>query len=96
MQLEQIIKRPLILTEKGTNLRDNENQYLFEVDLRANKIEIRQAVETLFEVSVTDVNTLIMRGKMKRMGRTRAKTRNWKKAIVTLADDDSIDFFEGA
>ncbi|MFK7998390.1 MAG: 50S ribosomal protein L23 [Polyangiales bacterium] len=96
MQLEQIIKRPLILTEKGTNLRDNENQYLFEVDLRANKIEIRKAVEALFEVSVTDVNTLIMRGKMKRMGRTRAKTRNWKKAIVTLADDDSIDFFEGA
>lgn len=96
MQLEQIIKRPLILTEKGTNLRDTENQYLFEVDLRANKIEIRQAVEALFEVSVTDVNTLIMRGKMKRMGRTRAKTRNWKKAIVTLADDDSIDFFEGA
>lgn len=96
MQLEQIIKRPLILTEKGTNLRDTENQYLFEVDIRANKIEIRKAVETLFEVSVTDVNTLIMRGKMKRMGRTTAKTRNWKKAIVTLAADDSIDFFEGA
>ena len=96
MQLEEIIKRPLILTEKGTNLRDTENQYLFEVDLRANKIEIRKAVETLFDVSVLDVNTLIMRGKMKRMGRTRAKTRNWKKAIVTLAADDSIDFFEGS
>ncbi|MFT5356423.1 MAG: large subunit ribosomal protein L23 [Polyangiales bacterium] len=96
MEIEQIIKRPLILTEKGTILRDTENQYLFEVDMRANKIEIRKAVEVLFEVSVTDVNTLIMRGKMKRMGRTRAKTQNWKKAIVTLADDDSIDFFEGA
>ena len=96
MQLEQIIKRPLILTEKGSNLRDEQNQYLFEVDLRANKIEIRKAVETLFDVSVQDVNTLIVRGKMKRMGRTRAKTRNWKKAIVTLAADDSIDFFEGA
>lgn len=96
MEIEQIIKRPLILTEKGTTLRDTENQYLFEVDLRANKIEIRKAVETLFDVSVVDVNTLIMRGKMKRMGRTRAKTRNWKKAIVTLADDDSIDFFEGS
>jgi large subunit ribosomal protein L23 len=96
MQIEQIIKRPLILTEKGTILRDTENQYLFEVDMRANKIEIRKAVEVLFDVSVTDVNTLIMRGKMKRMGRTRAKTQNWKKAIVTLADDDSIDFFEGA
>lgn len=96
MQLEQIIKRPLILTEKGSNLRDAHNQYLFEVDLRANKIEIREAVETLFDVTVTEVNTLIVRGRMKRMGRGTAKTRNWKKAIVTLSSDDSIDFFEGA
>ncbi len=96
MQLEQIIKRPLILTEKGSNLRDAHNQYLFEVDLRANKIEIRDAVETLFDVTVTEVNTLIVRGRMKRMGRGTAKTRNWKKAIVTLSSDDSIDFFEGA
>jgi large subunit ribosomal protein L23 len=96
MQLEQIIKRPLILTEKGSIMRDDHNKYLFEVDLQANKVEIRQAVEELFDVSVVDVNTLIVRGKPKRMGRMMNKTRNWKKAIVTLGPDDSIDFFEGA
>ena len=96
MKLEDIIKRPLILTEKGSTLREEQNKYLFEVDPRANKIQIKAAVETLFDVDVVDVNTLIMRGKMKRMGRGYAKTRNWKKAIVTLSEDDSIDFFEGA
>ncbi len=96
MQIEDVIKRPLILTEKGTNLRDTENKYLFEVDLGANKVDIRRAVEKLFKVSVVDVNTLIVRGKPKRIGRKRLKTRNWKKAIVTLGADDSIDFFEGA
>ncbi|HJK90656.1 MAG TPA: 50S ribosomal protein L23 [Polyangiaceae bacterium LLY-WYZ-15_(1-7)] len=96
MQIEDVIKRPLILTEKGSILRDDENKYLFEVDLRANKIEIKKAVEELFKVNVLDVNTLIVRGKPKRMGRRRLKTRNWKKAIVTLGPDDSIDFYEGA
>jgi len=96
MQIEDVIKRPLILTEKGTNLRDAENKYLFEVDLAATKVDIRRAVEKLFKVSVVDVNTLIVRGKPKRIGRKRLKTRNWKKAIVTLGADDSIDFFEGA
>ena len=96
MQIEDVIKRPLILTEKGSILRDDENKYLFEVDLRANKIEIKKAVEELFKVNVLDVNTLMVRGKPKRMGRRRLKTRNWKKAIVTLGPDDSIDFYEGA
>ncbi len=96
MQIEDVIKRPLILTEKGSNLRDAHNQYLFEVDLRANKVDVRRAVEELFKVTVLDVNTLIVRGKPKRIGRRRLKTRNWKKAIVTLGPDDSIDFFEGA
>jgi len=96
MQLEDIIKRPLILTEKGSMLREQGNQYLFEVDPRANKVQIKEAVETLFSVSVTDVNTLIVRGKVKRMGRGYAKRRNWKKAIVTLSDGDEIDFFGGA
>ncbi|NCQ61051.1 MAG: 50S ribosomal protein L23 [Myxococcales bacterium] len=96
MQLEQIIKRPLILTEKGSLLREEENQYLFEVDRGANKIQIRDAVERLFNVKVKSVNTLLMRGKMRRMGRGLAKTRNWKKAFVTLVEGDNIDFFEGA
>ena len=94
MTPEQIIKRPLILTEKGQQLREAENKYLFEVDRRANKQQIRDAVETLFEVSVTEVNTMIVRGRIRRMGRGYAKTKNWKKAIVQVADGESIDFFE--
>ena len=96
MQPEQVIKRPLILTEKGSLLREEQNKYLFEVHLAANKVDIKNAVETLFNVAVTDVNTLINRGRMRRMGKTRAKTRNWKKAVVTLKDGETIDFFEGA
>ena len=96
MKAENVIKRPLILTEKGSVLREEENKYLFEVHPDSNKIEIKTAVETLFKVNVEDVNTLIVRGRMRRMGRGRAKTKNWKKAIVTLADGESIDFFEGA
>lgn len=96
MRLEDIIKRPLILTEKGSNLRETTNKYMFEVDRNANKIEIRKAVETLFSVSVVDVNTLIIRGHMKRMGRGYSKTKNWKKAIVTLKQGDSIEAFGGA
>ncbi len=96
MTPEQIIKRPLILTEKGQQAREAENKYLFEVDRRANKQQIREAVETLFEVSVTEVNTMIVRGRIRRMGRGYAKTKNWKKAIVRVADGESIDFFEEA
>ena len=93
---EHVIKRPLILTEKGSLLREEANKYLFEVDRRANKIQIKNAVETLFKVSVIDVNTMVVRGKMRRMGRGKSKTQNWKKAVVTLKDGESIEFFEGA
>ena len=95
MTPEDIIKRPLVLTEKGNLLREEENQYLFEVDRRANKAQIRNAVESLFNVNVQKVRTLIVRGRMRRMGRGWAKTRNWKKAMVSLSDGESIDFFEG-
>jgi large subunit ribosomal protein L23 len=96
MTPEQVIRRPLILTEKGNRLRAEDNQYLFEVHPRANKIEIKAAVESLFKVDVTKVHTLVVRGRMRRMGRGREKTRNWKKAIVTLREGESIEFFEGA
>jgi large subunit ribosomal protein L23 len=96
MTPEQVIKRPIILTEKSRVLQEGGNQVVFEVDRRANKIEIRNAVQSLFKVTVTDVNTLVIRGKMRRMGRGVAKTQNWKKAIVTLKAGDSIKFFEGA
>jgi large subunit ribosomal protein L23 len=96
MTPEQVIKRPIILTEKSRLLQEGGNQVVFEVDRRANKIEIRNAVQSLFKVTVTDINTLVVRGKMRRMGRGVAKTQNWKKAIVTLKAGDSIKFFEGA
>jgi len=95
MTPEQVIKRPIILTEKSRVLQEGGNQVVFEVDRRANKIEIRNAVQSLFKVTVTDVNTLVIRGKMRRMGRGVAKTQNWKKAIVTLKSGDSIKFFQG-
>lgn len=93
---EHVIKRPLILTEKGNNLREQENKYLFEVARGANKIEIKNAVETLFNVAVVDVKTMVVRGRMRRMGRGHAKTQNWKKAIVQVREGESIDLGEGS
>ena len=92
MDPEHVLKRPIILTEKSSQLREK-NQVIFEVDCGANKIQIRDAVQKLFKVTVRDVNTLVMRGKDRRMGRTYAKLQNWKKAIVTLKQGDQIDFF---
>ena len=90
-----VLKRPL-LTEKGQELREREEQYLFEVAPEANKVEIKKAVEKLFGVHVQTVNTQWVRGKMKRVGRHVGKRANWKKAIVTLREGDAIDLFEGA
>ncbi len=95
MAPEEIIKRPLVLTEKGNLLRENHNQYLFEVDKRANRAQIRNAIETLFGVGVVKVHTINVRGRLRRMGRGYAKTNNWKKAIVSLREGDTINFFEG-
>ena len=94
MQREHVLKRPILLTEKATRLREDENKVVFEVDKNANKIEIKDAVEKLFGVEVTNVNTSITRGHMKRMGRGYAQLRNKKKAIVTLKEGHSIQFFE--
>ena len=68
---------------------------MFEVARAANKVQIRSAVESLFNVKVDDVNTSIVRGRLRRMGRGHAKTQNWKKAVVTLKQGDKIEFFEG-
>ena len=90
-----IIKYPLI-TEKSTILREEMSKYTFRVDKRANKIEIKEAIETIFpDVEVVAVNTLNVRGKPKRF-RFRKKGRNpdWKKAIVTLSAGDTIDIYE--
>ena len=93
MSPEQVIRRPIILTEKANLLRTT-NQVVFEVARGANKVQIRDAVQKLFNVKVESVNTLVMRGKDRRMGRGVAKMQNWKKAIVTLKEGDSIDFFD--
>jgi large subunit ribosomal protein L23 len=93
MNPEQVIRRPIVLTEKSNQLRE-QNKVVFEVARTANKIQIREAVQKLFNVKVVEVNTLVMRGKDRRMGRGYAKMQNWKKAMVTLKEGDSIDFFE--
>ena len=92
MELHKIIRRPLV-TEKTTLLREG-NQYLFEVDPRANKIEIEKAVEKLFKVKVLDVRTLNVLGKKKRVGRLQGKKSHWKKAIVTVAPGSKIEIFD--
>jgi large subunit ribosomal protein L23 len=92
MSPEQVIRRPIVLTEKSNRLRD-QSQVVFEVARDANKVQIRAAVEKLFNVKVDSVNTLVMRGKDRRMGRGYAKMQNWKKAMVTLKEGHSIDFF---
>lgn len=94
MQPEHIIRRPIILTEKSSRLREQGNKVIFEVHRDANKIEIKNAIQTLFKVGVIDVNTCNMRGKEKRMGRGYARLRNWKKAVVTLKPGDEIQFFD--
>jgi large subunit ribosomal protein L23 len=91
MTPESIIRRPIVLTEKSNELREK-NVVVFEVLRTANKVQIREAVQKLFNVKVTQVNTLVMRGKDRRMGRGYAKMQNWKKAMVTLKEGDSIDF----
>ena len=90
-----IIERPLI-TEKNQLLQDKANKYVFEVARYANKLEIKQAIEDIFDVRVESVRTMRMQGKIKRMGRFEGRRPNWKKAIVKLTDGDVIDLFTGA
>ena len=89
----QIVKRALI-TEKGSVLRTLANQVTFEVHPDANKIEIKRAVESIFKVKVLDVRTMNMHGKVKRLGRSAGRRPDWKKAVVTLAKDQTIELFD--
>jgi len=86
-----IVGYPLV-TEKGTSLKDRNRQYLFMVAKESNKIEIKRAVEKIYSVKVAKVNTLVVSGKMKRWRMTYGKTPDWKKAIVTLKEGESIEF----
>jgi large subunit ribosomal protein L23 len=95
MNANQIIRRPLV-TEKSTIIREEENVLSFEVDTRANKIQVKNAVEELFKVKVEDVRLFNVRGKMKRMGRNVGKRRDWRKAYVRLkAGEKAPEFVEG-
>ena len=94
MDVYKVIKKPHI-TEKASLRKELSNQVTFEVHKKANKIEIRQAVEKLFKTKVVDVQTMNMAGKKRRMGKSMGKRPDWKKAIVTLAPGENIEFFEG-
>ena len=97
MNANQIIRRPLV-TEKSTILRDlGQNVIAFEVDPDANKIEVKNAVEQLFKVKVEEVRLFNVRGKVKRMGRSAGKRRDWRKAYVRLKEGEKApDFIEGS
>jgi large subunit ribosomal protein L23 len=90
----QVIKGPVI-TEKSHLQKAESNKVTFQVDVKANKIEIRKAIEELFKVKVLAVNTINMRGKKKRLGRTEGARAAWKKAVVTLAPGEKIPGLEG-
>jgi len=94
MDPHQVIIRPVI-SEKSYNLIETEGQYTFQVDRRANKNQIKNAIESAFEVTVDKVNTVNVKSKPKRQGLTRGRTATWKKAVVKLAEGDRIELFEG-
>ena len=93
MHLYEVLRRPLI-TEKNTKLQA-EGKYFFEVAREANKQQVKRAVEKAFDVAVLSVNTVMVRGKMRRMGRNMTLEPSWKKAVVTLKEGDKIELFEG-
>jgi large subunit ribosomal protein L23 len=95
MHTFEVLRRPLI-TEKSTILQDAQNKYAFEVDTRANKVQVKSAVEQAFNVKVTDVNIATIKGKRKRFGPKLVKRPSWKKAVVSLRPGDRIQIFEGA
>lgn len=94
MDVYQIIKRPLV-TEKGTKQKEQANQLAFEVDRRANKILVRNAIESIFKVKVLSVRVMNVKGKERRVGRNVGRKADWKKAIVRLAPGENIEFLEG-
>jgi large subunit ribosomal protein L23 len=93
MQLFEVIRRPLV-TEKNTMLQ-SQNKYAFEVDKASNKIQVKEAVEKAFKVTVIAVNMISVRGREKRVGRRIVASSPWKKAVVTLKTGDKIQIFEG-
>ena len=95
MNVYDVIRAP-IMSEKTLSKKEETNQFAFEVDPRVNKIQIKESVEKSFKVSVLQVRTMNVRGKKKRLGRHQGSKSNWKKALVTLKEGETIEFFEGA
>jgi large subunit ribosomal protein L23 len=94
MQNEHRVIVRAMITEKGSILREKGNKYTFQVDTSANKIEIKKAIEKIFEVHVTSVRTMIVAGKEKRLGRFAGHRPDWKKAVVSLRAGEAIELFE--
>lgn len=94
MHVYEVLKRP-VLTEKSNYQADALHRYTFEVDPRANKHQVRDAVQQIFSVTVVEVNMMKVHGKARRLGKFTGRTPDWKKAIVTVAPGESISFFEG-
>jgi len=95
MNVFDVIREPK-LTEKTLSLKEEVNQFAFSVDPRANKIQIKESIEKSFKVSVLKVRTMNVRGDKKKLGRHEGHKSSWKKALVTLKEGETIEFFEGA
>ena len=95
MNIFDVLRAPK-MSEKTLSLKEEANQFAFEVDQRANKIQIKESIEKSFKVSVLKVRTMNVRCKKKRLGRYQGLKSSWKKAIVTLKEGDTIEYFEGA
>ncbi len=89
-----VIKKPLI-TEKGSNLKETQNKIVLQVSTEANKIEIKNAVEAVFKVKVEEVRTMVFKGKKKRLGARQGVRSDWKKAVVTLKEGQTVEYLEG-
>jgi len=94
MHVEQVLVKPL-LTEKASIATENTNRYVFKVQLKANKYQIRTAIESMFDVKVVNVRTAVLPGKVRRSGRGVKKTSSWKKAYVKIQDGQKIELFKG-
>jgi large subunit ribosomal protein L23 len=96
MKENRVVVKKAILTERTGILKDTDNKYVFEVNKDANKHEIKRTIENMFSIHITDVTTMSMHGKIKRLGRFQGRRPDWKKAIVTLKDGDKIELVEGS
>ena len=94
MHVEQVLVKPL-LTEKSSIVTENTNRYVFQVQRKANKYQIKDAVEKMFDVKVVNVRTAVLPGKVKRAGKSFKKTASWKKAYVQIAEGQKLELFKG-